>query len=703
MGNTYTNDPDNDNNRMIGGGPNNPNIIITANPDSAPEDDIFNATVQTGPNRAQFHVYGDGQLVPGVNRLDGGDDVINLMFEPVVEYSNGHHVFGQGGNDTFNFMDTADISHVVVGRIDDFDATRDVIQIEGQTIDLYDPPSNVSFVTWNGEHNDAVDDEQLWIRIDTTGGGVIFYALEGARVDMGGAPGISNGGAQERHFVDLTNFTSDDGSLSAITTFLDSLPTTDFFDPHNIIPDIDIPNSVNVITDLDLAQGTNIDDLPGYVNAMINGTNGVDYISAGLNDDAVDAGAGDDKIWGGSGSDTIDGGGGDDMIAGNRGNDVLTGSSGADTFVFEGNFGNDVVTDFNRNQAGEVIDLAGVYGITDWQDLKGNHLSEDGNDVIINDGNGNAIRLEDVHFNPLNAGDFVFVHEHTGGNGADALTGTYARDALYGGAGSDVLGGEAGTDILNGGTGSDVLTGGAHSDIFVFEGNFGSDTITDFDAGTDGDLIDLTGVSGIDSFADLQANHLTDTGLDVVITDDNGNTITIENTFSAHITADDFIFASAPAPNTIIGTNAGNTLNGTSESDMISGLAGNDKLYGGAGDDHLVGGAGNDKLYGGAGDDYLIAGEGTDRLYGGAGSDTFHFETYDDGRSYIHGFEVGVDKISIDMSSSGIANYAELAGVMEDGGQGGNHSFVRDGNNDFLFFLVHVNTPELSESDFIFV
>ena len=51
-------------------------------------------------------------------------------------------------------------------------------------------------------------DAQQWLSIETSSGGIIFYALEGARIDKNGDGG-ANFGAQEKHFLgeqDLPNF-----------------------------------------------------------------------------------------------------------------------------------------------------------------------------------------------------------------------------------------------------------------------------------------------------------------------------------------------------------------------------------------------------------------------------------------------------------------------------------------------------------------
>lgn len=85
-----------------------------------------------------------------------------------------------------------------------------------------------------------------------------------------------------------------------------------------------------------------------------------------------------------------------------------------------------------------------------------------------------------------------------GGGGDDLLLGEQGNDDLRGGAGKDVLDGGLGADLLDGGAGDDVLTGGAGSDRFRFSNPGGTDRITDFQAGTGGDVIDLRSVlSGV--------------------------------------------------------------------------------------------------------------------------------------------------------------------------------------------------------------
>lgn len=147
------------------------------------------------------------------------------------------------------------------------------------------------------------------------------------------------------------------------------------------------------------------------------GENGDDSLEGGDGNDLLDGGRGADELEGGNDADTLLGGDGDDTLNGGSGNDVLnggrgddthTGGGGSDTFVFEGQFGVDVITDFNAISGAEDIDLSGVGTIVGMLDLINNHMSQVGNDVVIDAGAGNTITLLDVDIADLGLPDFIF-------------------------------------------------------------------------------------------------------------------------------------------------------------------------------------------------------------------------------------------------------------------------------------------------------
>ena len=120
---------------------------------------------------------------------------------------------------------------------------------------------------------------------------------------------------------------------------------------------------------------------------------------------------------------------------------------------------------------------------------------------------------------------------------ADTLNGTAMEDSLNGAGGNDKLVGNSGADTLNGGLGNDTLTGGVGADRFVFSGTFGTDVVSDFQAN---DVIQLDAAQ-FASFAAVQA-AAAQSGLDVIITLNAANTITLSGVTLASLNAGDFLF-----------------------------------------------------------------------------------------------------------------------------------------------------------------
>ena len=393
---------------------------------------IITETAQNGTG--QIHIY-------GWNR----DELINLDFASITRFSHGHHVRGGGGENELNFTNISNVRSTVVGRIEDFDMSRDTISIDGTPLDFNNLPGNVRIVEYNGMHNDPGANPQQWLLIDT-GPGYIFYALEGARIDMQGNS-RSHNPEQENHFL-ASNWVPNFATLQDVT----------YQDPVDWAPDWAIPDGGIVIDDVD----GNIAD----VNRKIVGTANGDVIAAGLNDDDVDAGGGNDQVWGGSGHEKVYGGDGNDTIYGGTGNDSLTGRRGNDT-VYGGDH-NDTLNGWGGNDR--------LYG-------------EDGNDRIY------AQQGNDI----LN-----------GGNGNDRLFGSSGNDNLRGGNGNDHINGGTGRDIMRGDGGADrfEFKNGDLMDWDQISGNWtaknnGLDKITDFQIGTD--VIEFDNYATVDSMSDLRA------------------------------------------------------------------------------------------------------------------------------------------------------------------------------------------------------
>ncbi|MDV3349313.1 choice-of-anchor I family protein [Leptothoe sp. LEGE 181152] len=113
-----------------------------------------------------------------------------------------------------------------------------------------------------------------------------------------------------------------------------------------------------------------------------------------------------------------------------------------------------------------------------------------------------------------------------GGAGNDRIGGKGGDDLLFGDEGDDLIWGDDGDDLLHGGVGNDTLTGdnfsgGQGSDTFAFAVGHGTDTITDFEVGTD--FIGLLG--------DLSFGAITQTvqGNDLLLSTGGENLAVVQN------------------------------------------------------------------------------------------------------------------------------------------------------------------------------
>ena len=238
--------------------------------------------------------------------------------------------------------------------------------------------------------------------------------------------------------------------------------------------------------------------------------------------------------------------------------------------------------------------FADVYNATNFTGISFGTYNEfqgfAGNDVIT--GNGNT----QIQYFGATAGVTVDMQAGTAigdtsvdqdtFTGVNSVAGSNFNDALYGDGGTDLLSGFGGNDLIDGRGGNDVLTGGTGADRFVYADGYGADIITDFNR-TEGDVMDVTGVSGIFTFSDIQSRATVISG-NTVIDFGGGNTLTLSGVTS--VQQSDFVF-NGP----ITGTPGPDVLLGTSQADAIFGLAGNDRLQGFAGNDQLDGGLGFDR------------------------------------------------------------------------------------------------------------
>ena len=107
-------------------------------------------------------------------------------------------------------------------------------------------------------------------------------------------------------------------------------------------------------------------------------------------------------------------------------------------------------------------------------------LGGDGDDVLRGDRNSRSAQTGEP-----GGDDLIY-----GGAGNDRIGGKSGNDRLFGDAGDDQIWGDDGDDLIRGGLGNDTLTGdnfsgGQGADTFILAVGEGTDTITDFEIGTD--------------------------------------------------------------------------------------------------------------------------------------------------------------------------------------------------------------------------
>lgn len=312
--------------------------------------------------------------------------------------------------------------------------------------------------------------------------------------------------------------------------------------------------------DFALGGGDDVADAGGGTNTVDGGA-GNDTITAGSGTDTLFGGTGDDTITSGGGTDTVQGGAGDDSIDGGAGADTLYGNSGSDRIL--GGDNDDVIYGDNPTPPENLI----VNG--SFEDLTG----------TVPVGYGDLGVGSITGWTDYNGGDFDL---HTNGKG-----GTFATDGTHvldmGGSPSnlhvyqDVAGvvtGETYTLTFDAG---DVFGGG--NAVEVYWGGELVATVDPVEGGMESFTFELTGGAG-DGSNRLEFREIGPIDVDGVQLDN-------VQLFAAPGGADD-----------------------------LHGGAGNDTIFGNEGDDTITGGTGDDELYGGAGDDTFVIedGGGTDAI-----------------------------------------------------------------------------------------
>ncbi|MCI5044019.1 MAG: hypothetical protein MRY72_04920 [Aquisalinus sp.] len=409
--------------------------------------------------------------------------------------------------------------------------------------------------------------------------------------------------------------------------------------------------------------GTDLNDnLAGNEgNEFFNGADGNDLILAGDGNHLIEGGDGNDVINTGSGEDWIFGGSGADIIQAGVGQNYLQGDRYdidfgrfADSFVFDGNFGQTIIADFEANDTLYLNNIASLSSVEDvlvvlqdnesgiavlalddlgqitfsgWntEDLKNiisikiNEVpdtseagSDDGSaqdDTTDPQGEGAGSEADDDSDSESEDSDAGDDSDEQSDDNADDVpsepvevtltdkhdfhNGDNLDEIIHALKGHDTVHASGGNDFVSGDQGMDDLYGGAGDD--ELSGGDGHDYLL----GEDGND-KLLGDAGSDILDGGAGEDYLDGG-----------------------TGNDQLFGGESA-DTLLGGLGNDKLYGDIGNDKLFGDEGRDELNGDAGDDELNGGLGNDKLFGGIGNDILLGREGNDRLEGQEGDDQLY-------------------------------------------------------------------------------
>ena len=237
-----------------------------------------------------------------------------------------------------------------------------------------------------------------------------------------------------------------------------------------------------------------------------------------------------------------------------------------------------------------------------------------------------------------------------GGDGNDHITGGLGSNTLYGENDNDSfsnLGWINQNDIADGGAGNDafsvfwlsdptITTGTGSDTIQLLSGNDGHRvTVTDFTAGSGGDVLDINSILSLLSGWDGSTNpfaagflRLVQNGANTDLQrDSNGATggtvwttiVTLQNVSASSLTVANFAPGYPPDGSLPLGQ----IITGTSGTDNLTGTPGDDTINALGGADFVNAGAGNDVVHGGDGNDHITGGLGSNTLYGENDNDSF--------------------------------------------------------------------------------
>ena len=370
---------------------------------------------------------------------------------------------------------------------------------------------NTSFIGLYAKEN-IVTTGNVWVASIETGGDAATAIGDTIRIGNGGAGSVNTG--------------QGDDTVTTTGGFVRSIATNDGNDTvktgSNFVHSIAV-GAGNDVVRTGSVGGHSIDTYlgndkvytsGGFIASITTGA-GKDLVKLGAGGaGSIDTGDDNDRVIVSTGSvDLIETGGGNDtVILGKGGAGVIRARDGNDTIIVKEQDGNTVVTVQGGNGNDTLSFKPFKTGVTFSLDEFGQFQNVSGKsptDLTPAKGWFGEIGIENL----------------IGGNRNDRLTGDDNANKLTGNKGNDILVGLGGNDLLRGNAGADV---------FVFGANGGTDTVADFQDGTD--ILRIGGHSG--GFSSLDISKASG---DMIIEYD-GGTIVLDGAAQANLTRADFDF-----------------------------------------------------------------------------------------------------------------------------------------------------------------
>ena len=227
-------------------------------------------------------------------------------------------------------------------------------------------------------------------------------------------------------------------------------------------------------------------------------TDGNDSIRGFIADDVIHGGSGNDLLQGGYGNDTLDGGAGNDLLVGGyyslywnresratldegfRNISASTDRSpvfdnGSDTYVFSGQFGHDVVIDYDLENSTN-IDTLWFKDVSSVQDLV--FRRSNGGLVISTADNTQSVSVRNHFLNQSNNSQIEQIKFGVDGKYVlDTSSLEFNKLLTMGTDGDDGISGTKQDDFIEGKAGNDQLAGYEGNDTYIFAKGWGQDTI----------------------------------------------------------------------------------------------------------------------------------------------------------------------------------------------------------------------------------